>query len=246
MPPVVDQFISNGDVHLHVVGAVDPNGPLTVAIVPGLSESAEDWQFLVGALAPRSAAAISLRGRGRSSCPSAGYSLEDHTADIATFVGRLAAPRVILVAFSRSVSYALEYAFGRPPKLAGLVLLDYPPTHGALRAGWAEAFGQSTWRNRRVCDIVSPDVLKAIEAEAVARDLSERLNSVEVPTLVIRGGATGAVLSPEDASLYRARISRCSVLEFSESGHALWEPVPSKLSTAIAEFYDELLLENGS
>jgi pimeloyl-ACP methyl ester carboxylesterase len=191
---------------------------------------------LIDNLSPLSAAAVTLRGRGKSSRPDSGYSLCDHCSDIAAFVNYLPVDSVVLVAFSRSVSYALEYAIGRPSKLSGLVLLDYPPRHGALRAGWAEAFAQSSWRGRRVDEVVNLAMLHAMEAEAVAKDFTAHLPSIRIPALVVRGCRPGAALSVADAETYQTGLSNCALVEFEDSAHALWEPEPKQLCTVIAQF----------
>jgi pimeloyl-ACP methyl ester carboxylesterase len=170
MLPFPEYQISNGSVALHVVANSERgNEDFAVAVVPGLSETAEDWRALLEQALPVSAAALTLRGRGASDKPVSGYTAAEHASDIAAFVSHFAAGSVLLVAFSRSVAYALEYAIARPPKLAGLVLLDYPPRHTALRPGWSQSFAQSTWRGRVGGSTVPLSVLRAIEREAHAR-----------------------------------------------------------------------------
>jgi pimeloyl-ACP methyl ester carboxylesterase len=124
---VIELRVANGSVTLQAL-STSSDDRTAVAIVPGLAETAADWRELIELLAPIPAAAVTLRGRGSSSCPPSGYSLADHASDIDAFVRYLPARSVVLVAFSRSVAYALEYATARPSKLAGLVLLDYPTT----------------------------------------------------------------------------------------------------------------------
>ena len=236
-PPISERRVRNGTVVLHALSNIaGQSARIAVAIVPGLSESAEDWRFVIEALSPLGAAAVSLRGRGAGAAPAAGYSLLDHCSDIAAFVESLPAPRVIVVAFSRSVSYALEYAIGRPPKLAGLVLLDYPPRHTALPSGWAAAIGESNWRGRRVSQLLSSSVLAAIEREAEAKDFSHLLPQIGVPTLVVRGGAAGAALSASDGAVYAAGLPNCNVVQLEDASHALWEPEPEALTGLIASF----------
>ena len=237
MPAISEHRISNGSLSLQVLSSIsDRSNATAIAIVPGLAETAEDWRTLIGSLAPLAAAALTLRGRGTSSRPVTGLSLADHCSDIAAFVEHLPAKTVVLVAFSRSVAYALEYAIGQPSKLAGLVLLDYPPRHTALPPGWAEAFAQSAWRGRRADDVINSFTLKAIESEAVAKDFKPLLSSILVPTLVVRGVQSGAALSIADAEAYQRNLRDCTLVEFADSAHALWEPEPQALSSVIAEF----------
>jgi pimeloyl-ACP methyl ester carboxylesterase len=232
--------IVNGSVTLHVLA----NGPaalrrLAVCVVPGLSETADDWRDLLEFLEPLQAAAVTLRGRGRSSSPEAGYSLAHHASDVAAFVDQTQAESVVLVAFSRSVGYALEYATSSPKKLAALVLLDYPPKHSALPDTWAEAFAESTWRSRKASSVVSLPALQAIAREAEPKDFTPYLSSLRVPTLVVRGGKAGAALSADGAAEYATHLPRCKLAVLSQSTHALWEPSANDLNREIASFARE-------
>jgi len=236
--------IANGHVTLRVLShAGGGSANVSVAIVPGLAETAEDWRRLVEDLAPLSAAAITLRGRGHSSRPVSGYSLSDHCSDIAAFVNHIPTAAVVLVAFSRSVSYALEYATSQPSKLAALVVLDYPPRHTALPPGWAESFARSMWRGRRADEVVTLPVLQAIEAEAEAKDYAAHLSSIQVPTLVVRGGKPGAALSFADAQVYQTQLPNCTLIELATSSHALWEPEPQALHKVVTQFAQKVASE---
>lgn len=236
---IVELQVANGSVVLHGL-AVGTDDRQAVAIVPGLAETADDWRQLCEHLAPVTAAAITLRGRGSSSRPPHGYSLADHASDIEAFVRAIPARSVVLVAFSRSVAYALEYACARPDKLVGLVLLDYPARHTALPVEWAPWFAQSVWRGRRADEVLDESVIRALQAESKAKDFVAELPSIGVPTLVIRGGQAGAALSEKDADIYKQSLPRCQVLTFEGSSHALWEPDPAALARAIAEFAESL------
>jgi pimeloyl-ACP methyl ester carboxylesterase len=209
---------------------------LSIAVVPGLAETAEDWRDFLEQALPFHAAALTLRGRGMSDRPESGYSLAEHASDIAAFVDHFSPSPVLLVAFSRSVAYALEYAMSHPLNLAGLVLLDYPPRHTALRSGWAETFAQSTWRGRIAEDTVPLSVLKAIEREADAKDFVNLLSEIEVPVLVVQGGAKGSALSPADINAYKTNLRSCKTVVIGDSGHALWEPNASRLYSAVIQF----------
>ena len=241
MLPFSEYEVSNGGVALHVLAnSVRRTQDFAVAVVPGLSETAEDWRGLLEQALPVPAAALTLRGRGASDQPVSGYTAEEHATDITAFVSSFAARSVLLVAFSRSVAYALEYAIARPPNLVGLVLLDYPPRHTSLRPGWSESFAKSTWRGRVVGGTVPLSVLKAIEREAIAKDYTNQLSSIEVPVLIVRGGANGAALSATDLVAYEANLLRCRTVVMEDSAHALWEPSPTKLYKTILQFAREV------
>ena len=241
MLPFPEYQISNGSVALRVLANSERGTqPFAIAVVPGLSETAEDWRGLLEQASPVPAAALTMRGRGSSDQPASGYTVAEHASDIAVFVSHFSPASVLLIAFSRSVAYALEYAISHPPNLAGLVLLDYPPRHTSLRPGWSESFAQSTWRGRLAGGTVPLSVLQAIEREADAKDYTNHLSSIEVPVLVVQGGARGAALSAIDLAAYKANLRNCKTVVVEESAHALWEPSPAKLYGAIMQFAREV------
>jgi pimeloyl-ACP methyl ester carboxylesterase len=241
MLPFPEYQISSGGVTLHVLAnSTRGTQAFAVAVVPGLSETAEDWRELLEQASPVTAAALTLRGRGTSDQPASGYTVAEHASDIAAFVNHFSAESVLLVAFSRSVAYALEYAVTQPPNLVGLVLLDYPPRHMSLRPGWSESFAQSTWRGRLAGSTVPVSVLQAIEREADAKDYTNHLSSIEIPVLVVQGGARGSALSAIDLAAYTSNLRNCTTVVLEESAHALWEPSPAKLYGAIMQFAREV------
>ena len=83
-------------------------------------------------------------------------------------------------------------------------------------------------------------VLQAIEREADAKDYTNDLSSIEVPVLVVQGGARGAALSATDLAAYKANLRNCKTVVAEESAHALWEPNPDKLHGAIMQFAREV------
>ncbi|MBT2760598.1 alpha/beta hydrolase, partial [Paenibacillus sp. ISL-20] len=86
-------------------------------ICPGLSETAEEYQDLLEYLMPRRCIVLSFRGRGQSGTPPNGYDLKDHVTDIESVVKSTGITPFHLYAFSRGVSYALEYTRLHPDQI---------------------------------------------------------------------------------------------------------------------------------
>lgn len=91
--------------------------------------------------------------------------------------------------------------------------------------------------------IVPLSVLQAIEQEADAKDYTNDLSAIEVPVLVVQGGAKGAALSASDLAAYKANLRNCQTVVLEDSAHALWEPSPAKLYGAIMRFAQEVASE---
>jgi pimeloyl-ACP methyl ester carboxylesterase len=82
-----ETWINNNGVNIHVIDSnTVAKQELPLVIIPGLSESAEDYLPLMESLSPCRCVAISLRGRGKSDAPHTGYKLEDHISDIEAVV----------------------------------------------------------------------------------------------------------------------------------------------------------------
>jgi pimeloyl-ACP methyl ester carboxylesterase len=96
-PIVITEGVAlNNQVRLHYLdGHADCPTELSIVIVPGLAETAEDYAELMRRLAPRRCVAISLRGRGRSDTPASGYTLDDHADDVLAVVRHLGLPRLV-------------------------------------------------------------------------------------------------------------------------------------------------------
>ena len=93
-------------------------------IVPGFTESAEDYIEIIRAFEDRKCIAITLRGRGKSDSPEFGYTLEDHVSDIQAVVEQLALDNFYMLGYSRGVSYMIEYALGNLSKIKGMIIGD--------------------------------------------------------------------------------------------------------------------------
>src|SRR4051794_5466182 len=107
-------WADNEGVRLHFLDSGGPGGPAPILFVPGLSDVADEYAWLLDAWRPRRTLIVDLRGRGRSDAPATGYRPVDHAGDIVAVLAARAIPRVHLVTFSRGTSYALTWALAHP------------------------------------------------------------------------------------------------------------------------------------
>jgi len=208
----------NRGVRLHYLdnGAESPGLPLL--FVPGLRGRAEDFRPMLGALAPRRALALSLRGRGQSDTPDTGYSFAHHVGDIAAVIAQARLGRCGLVGHSMGAAYAIGCALEQPDQVAGLVLAGYPAAYPDMSADWAlhvlsEYPGQ-----------MRAKALLGIQQESEAVDLWSRLNELRCPLLVLRGGKATSRLDAETAQKYLIFAPQARIEVFEDAGHRLWVP----------------------
>jgi len=237
-PGPVDGWADNRGVRLHFLdtGAVAEPGRTTVVVVPGLSEAAEEYAWLLDGLAPRRCVALSLRGRGQSDAPLAGYSLADHVSDLEAVVEALRLPRFCVVGLSRGVAYAVRFATLHPERVAGLVVGDYPAHHTELPPEWVDAFMESSWRGVPVVERMKRRVVAGIQRDSRYEPLWEGLRRVPFPALILRGTGEGSLLPRKEADRYRRLIPEATVVAFEGTDHDLLEPDPTRLVRVLEGF----------
>lgn len=198
--------------------------------VPGALNHAAQATELLDHFKDRRRISMSLRGRGQSEAPLAGYSLQDHTKDIEAVVERSGIQDYCLLAYSMGVSYAIDFAAGNP-HIKGLILCDYPARYPAIPEEWTA--------NVKAGGLVSEEnfhVAEGMQRESEQLSLEEQLANIDIPVLVIRGGASGSLLKDADIEFYQKYLKDVQVLTVEKAGHELWEPDKEKFIRLIAGF----------
>ena len=204
---------------------------LPVVFLPGFLGPPESYAAEAANLAPRTAAALGLRGSPGSDCPPSGWRADDFYDDLVFLIEHLGYPRFFLSAYSANVPLALRYAAGHSERLAGLVLIDYGPEQPAARPAWAERLG-----NR-----LPEDALRAFLREFKGYDAAPLLERVRAPVLILRGDPEkGSLLSETDAQMMRERLPDVREQVFPDAGHEVWEPEPQTYIEALAGFFTEV------
>lgn len=244
-----DSWAHNGPIKLHFitnVAQVSPEAGLPLVIVPGTSESAEDYLDLLEILAPRPVFALSLRGRGQSGSPLLDYGkggmyrLEDHASDVKALLDTLKLPGCCLMGYSRGVTYALAATLNQPDRVRGLILQDYPAFHSALPTSWIEQFLESTSRGMPISQKMMPHVVEGLQRDAADVDLWTRLPEISCPVLIMYGSQKGSRLPLADVERYLTLLPNARTARFSESGHQIWEPDYGLYVLTIAQFLERL------
>ncbi|MEX5632853.1 alpha/beta fold hydrolase [Parafrankia sp. FMc2] len=251
----VSIFVQHGPVRLHVLGndRAAPSGrldqvdqsdqpdlsPAPVVVVPGMGEYAGEYGWLLERLGDRQAVAVDLRGRGGSDAPpadAAGYSWEDHIADLRAVVEALGLRRPVLVAFSRGSSYALGYALRYPGEVGGLVVGDYWARHARPPDAAVERQLTTRIRGVAVADRMPGHAARAVFAQARDVPLWDRLGELRCGVLVIRGGRRGAVVTDEVAAQWREALPTVELATVDDAGHDLWSRDQNAYLAALLPF----------
>ena len=212
--------------------AASPSG-LPVLVVPGFGESAEEFEGLLVALRPRPAVALSVRGRGKSDAPAAGYAWEDHIGDLEAVVARLGWPHMSVVAFSRGSSYALGFSLRHPHAVrAWWSGITRPATSACLlRCGV-----QHGHRVARLAD-AQPDAGAGGTGRAgrvgggpVVGPVAE----LTCPILLLRPGPAGPAQGRNGGPVVLTRARRLAIVDLPGPATTCGGPIPRACSTRCA------------
>lgn len=235
-----ENWIRHKEVTLHYIDSnPDCKNSAPLIISPGLSESAENYTALMDSLLPKRCITLSHRGRGKSSAPEQGYTLEHHIADIEAVVDYFQLKNFYLMGYSRGVSYALGYAVKHSASLKGLILAEYPPEHKKMPDGWADQYLTTHWGNDLGADIMEEQVVKAIEQESEYVNFRSHLYSIKCPVLIMRGVLNESLLTKEQAEGYEDAWKECWIEVFEKSGHTLKESEEEKFAAALKLFLNK-------
>lgn len=121
---------------------VMPDGRLPVICVHGNLSNARIYQWVGELLSSaeagraRHVVSIDMRGCGDSGMPEEGFTLQHMASDIDAVMTHLNIGKAHFIAYSRGVSYALQYALERPGRVQSLVAGDYPARFTRLDTDW--------------------------------------------------------------------------------------------------------------
>ncbi|MDR7521835.1 MAG: alpha/beta hydrolase [Armatimonadota bacterium] len=234
---IEERWASSRGARIHYLDAADDAGHrlVPVVFVPGALGTAEDYQREMASLAPRRCVALSLRGRGKSDAPQAGYAFEDQVADLEAVVHHARVVSFCLMAHSAGVPVAIGYAERHPQSLVGLIIGDYPAHYRAIPPDWPERVASSVPTAR-----VRLEVAQALQRESREVLLWGVLPRLSCPTLILRGTRPDSGLKEDDAARYRQYLPAAEVVVLDGAGHELREPDYEKYVRTIRQFLEKL------
>jgi len=229
-----DGWVDNKGVRLHYLdtGPAVVHGLVPILFVPGALGSAERYVREMESLHPRRCLAISLRGRGKSDAPEKGYTFEEQVTDIESLFNRTGLSQFCIMGYSVGASHAIEYAARNPHLIRGLILGDYKARYPPIRADWVEEALSFPGAN--------PRGVRGLQRESQEVILWNRLEKIQCPALVIKGGQPGSLLPPEAAELYVKHLKDVIIVRFEDSNHELSKPNYERYIGTIKDFLQQL------
>lgn len=223
----------------------------------GAGGSHRHWLYQVEELKERAAPlAVDLPGHGASGGePSA--EITAYREFLRDFSAALGLKSFIMAGHSMGGAIALDYALHYGDNLKGLILVSSgarlrvaPPLLEAFRIGDVPpelvefAYGPSApgelLENARLeTAAVSPQTYLADFTACNSFDCMERLAEIDLPVLLICGGADQ--MTPPKYSRYLVeRLPRAELVEVEEAGHMVMLEAPQRVNRAIASFLEKI------
>ncbi len=155
--------------------------------IPGLSGTAEEGSSFISNLEGSGHLTFSMRGRGKSSTPNDGYSVDDHADDIEDIICDLGLKNFVLHGYSIATLYVLRAAqkYNRQP--SAFILCDYPACEKKLAHDWVDTFSKMTISGKSVLENISIETLAKIQINSNNRNSVEVLAGIKCPVIIIAG-----------------------------------------------------------
>jgi pimeloyl-ACP methyl ester carboxylesterase len=230
------RWTSHDGVRLHYLDSGLAVPPTPVVFVPGLSDVADEYDWLLDAWAPRRTVVVDLRGRGASDAPRDGYTIDHHTGDLDTVIEACGINRMFLVSFSRGTAYALRWALDHPDRVAGLVVGDYNAKQPSLGPEFPAWWMSTRWRGRNMTEIMPPHVIEGLQRDSVELLFWDEMKVMDCPVLVIRGGK--GLMDDEAMGRWQMAVPHVESVTFDDSYHDIFRPDPDRYATTVRRFLD--------
>ncbi len=237
-------FVKNGENHIHIIESGEYKKEIpSLLVVGGIWESAE--RALPIHNLERHVISFSFRGRGLSSTPDSGYTLEDHLSDIQKVVQICRLSNYCVLGFSRGAAYTLGWYLRMRTGIAGLILVDQAPIHRQIPAESLDFWCNMVYQNVPTTNHMRVKAFEGLSREAIEYDFTEKLDSIEVPVRVFYGTSKQSEiptnLSNETRAVYAQQIKNISMIEFENSGHMIPDDETEKYLNEIENFINYLI-----
>ena len=238
----------------YAVYSGDGSSSCSLVLIHGAGGSHLDWPPQIRRLSPYRVNALDLPGHGRSSSPGL-HSIAEYAGAVRSFIDTLDEPHVILVGHSMGGAIVQTLGLDPPSNVVGMVLIasgarlrvapeimegvqkDFTRAVERITAlAWSDdAPPEMTELGKRLMLRNDPNVMYGDFQACDHFDLMDRLDQIDLPTLVICGSADR--LTPAKFSHYMAGEIDGSRLELIEgAGHMVMLEKPEVTAKVILQF----------
>lgn len=206
----------------------------------GIWEPAFRAECILSTIKDRKAFALSYRGRGGSDAPENGYDWRDHATDLHAVLANEKIEAAVFLGFSKGVSYLLGYLKDNINKAKGLILVDFPAIHAGPVVGYADYWDSMVYLGERLGDHIKRKTLDGIERESTYMEFYDVIARLQCPIVIFRGtkeyAKIASNLTKDDINKYTEANSSTNIVDFSNSGHMIFDDECDKAVDAIHRF----------
>ncbi len=226
---MIDKFAENKGINIHYI-ILNPEAiNIPIILIPGAISSAEDICDELKNNSNLCFIAISLRGRGKSSAPSVGYSLEDQISDVEAVVQAEGINKVFILGHSNGVGIATYYSIKHYEKVLGLILVDYPPGYPKFTEEWKQRIINET-------NGLSTNLLNGLVNESQKKYFLKELGLFDFKKLIIKGANEDSMLPMEIVQKIKKVLSNCTFATIDNCGHEVFIEKPHEITKLIEDF----------
>jgi len=191
--------------------------------------------------------ALTQRGHGEASKPEQGYRLCDLAGDVAAFMDDLDLEAAVIGGHSMGSAVARRFAIDHAERTLGLVLAGACVTRPGDPSFVHEA-GDDTYAQPIPQDVfkmlvedsqkVPPQVWEAARKGRLETDLSDELDEIKAPTLIVWGDQDTRCPRSDQETLL-AEIVDARLVVYQGAGHGLHVEEPERFASDLAAFVQE-------
>ncbi len=223
------KFAENNELLIEYIHVNEDAANIPLVIVPGAIVGAGDVYEEIKNYIRLNTIFISIRGRGESSKPETGYSLDEQVSDIECVVSNEKLDEFYLMGHSNGAGIASCYTLKYPGKVKGLILADYAPGYPKLTNEWAA-------RVRENVPDINDNLLNGLVNDSVKQYFLDALAEIDVKVLLLKAGGEDSLLQAELAEKIRSKLKNCELKEIHDCSHEMFADKPEEVLTLVEEF----------
>lgn len=242
---------------------------LPLILLHGYADSWRSFECLLPLL-PKSihAFALTQRGHGDASRPTAGYRIHDFVTDLVKCMDVFYLDAAVIAGGSSGGFVARRFAIEYPERTSGLVLIGSPLSlrdkpvvlemwdstisklTDPIDPGFVREFIESTFTQPVTQSFLETLVQESLKVPArvwkatleglLADDSSEELDKIKAPTLIVWGDQD-AIVPRTDQEAFVARIKDSQLVVYPGVGHSLYCEEPAHLASDLVVFMEGLM-----
>ncbi|MEK2688792.1 alpha/beta fold hydrolase [Bdellovibrio sp. GT3] len=206
-----EKFIPNDEGQIHTLWQPLKNTAF-ILMIPGMFGVAEDCKEEFASLTQYSLAAMSVRGRGKSTRAFVSYTFHSQVSDVLAVIDSCPDENIILFAHSFGCLFAVAACEKRIDRIAGLILVDKGLIQNNISDQWLQRVVESPPQNSSI------EIARKIHDEFSPVDLSGVFKSLNKPTLYFKGEKEGHALQEQEAKELE-KLPNVQMVRLNESGH---------------------------